>query len=201
MDEVTITVVGDAILTITEDLTICEGETATLTASSTEPGAFLWSNGAQTEIINVNPDSTADYSVTFSNACDVLSDSVIVNVIESVGVTILAEPDPGFTEIQQGDMLDLTALLDQAVNGATYTWSTGQTGQTITVSAIETPNSSYSVTVTTAEGCEYSVSISFSVEPADYGIPNVFTPDGDEVNDYFTVFSKGNVSCQRLQSI
>jgi gliding motility-associated-like protein len=192
VQQVTITVVNDAILTVSADVTICEGESATLTASSTEPGSFLWSNTGTDDAITVNPDNTDEYSVIFSNSCSDLYDTIIVNVIEVVDVTILSDPDPILDTIQEGEIVTLTAVLAQPINGAVFSWSTGQTGQTITTPAIA-PSESYSVTVTTAEGCEYVATIDVDAIPADFAIPNVFTPDGDDANDFFNVSSKGNV--------
>ncbi len=199
VQQVTITVVQDAILTISEDITICEGDATTLTANSTEPGGtFLWSNGDETASINVSPNDTTEYSVLYSYGCGDLNDSVTVNVIEGADVEILLiDPDPLDT-IFEGDMLTLTAVLNGQVNGATYEWSTGQTSQTITTIAMFEPIE-YTVTVTSAEGCQYTYSLTVDVLEVKIGVPNVFTPDGDGDNDYFTVFSNGTVNIRQFR--
>ena len=49
------------------DLTICDGEQATLTASASQPGGvFTWSNGSNSNSISVSPSSTTSYSVSYS---------------------------------------------------------------------------------------------------------------------------------------
>ncbi len=199
VQQVTITVVQDAILTISEDITICEGDATTLTANSSEPGGtFLWSNGDETASINVSPNDTTEYSVLYSYGCGDLNDSVTVNVIEGADVEILLiDPDPLDT-IFEGDMLTLTAVLNGQVNGATYEWSTGQTSQTITTIAMFEPIE-YTVTVTSAEGCQYTYSLTVDVLEVKIGVPNVFTPDGDGDNDYFTVFSNGTVNIRQFR--
>jgi hypothetical protein len=47
--------------------TICNGQTATLTATPTVPGGtYTWSNGSSTQSININPATTTTYTVNYS---------------------------------------------------------------------------------------------------------------------------------------
>ena len=46
---------------------------------------------------------------------------------------------------------------------------------------------SITLTVTTADGCTDSYSIIFEIIPEDIVIPNVFTPNGDGINDQFVI--------------
>ncbi|PKP05195.1 MAG: hypothetical protein CVU11_00625, partial [Bacteroidetes bacterium HGW-Bacteroidetes-6] len=80
IDSVTVVVNPNPNISITPaNPAICQGESATLTASSDVPGTtFLWSNGATTASIVVNPASTTTYSVTgTANGC---TGSASVNV-------------------------------------------------------------------------------------------------------------------------
>ncbi len=193
----TVNVVQNAVLNFTQDLTICEGQSAILTAVSTQPGDFVWSTGEASETVGtsdeiiVAPTVESTYSVIFTSesGCDTLTESVFVDVIPRFDVFITAEPDPaGPDSIPEGTIMTLTATTDVPVPGAIYTWSTGQTGQTIMAPANLNP-SVFSVTVTSAEGCFYSDELSFEIEVAVIAIPNVFTPNGDDSNDYFNVYS------------
>ena len=123
------------------DVTICEGDTTTLTASGGD--TYLWNTGATTASINVSPSSTTIYSVTVAtNDCSSNDDvEVMVNPMPNANAGV----DVG---ICNGDSTILTAS-----GGGTYLWSTGETTATITVS----PNSTtlYSVVVTN-NGCSDS---------------------------------------------
>ena len=78
---------------ITEDQTVCAGEQVTLTASG--GASYLWSNGATSASINVNPVASTEYSVTITgeNGCTA-TESVMVNISEGITLT-LPEVSPG----------------------------------------------------------------------------------------------------------
>ena len=105
---------------------ICAGETATLTAS----GAmyYQWSNGATSQTITVQPDSTTSYTVigkTAGYTSEPVNAEVIVNPIPEIHVdnaTICA-----------GQSATLTVI-----GADSYEWSTGETADSITVSPKET---------------------------------------------------------------
>ncbi len=99
---------------------ICSGQSATLTASGAT--TYLWSTGATTASINVS--TAGNYTVTSSNACG--SDTVVVNV------TVTNTPSVSITStamvICPGQSATLTAS-----GASSYSWSGGQTGNSITV--------------------------------------------------------------------
>lgn len=124
-----------------DDVTICAGEEVILTATGGE--TYLWSNGETTASITVDPMSNTIYSVTVTSAegCQA-TDEVEVKVNTKV------EADAGDdVAICAGEEAMLTAT-----GGETYLWSTGETTASITVDPMS--NTIYSVTVTSAEGCE-----------------------------------------------
>ena len=121
-----------------QDVTICEGDTTTLTASGGT--TYLWNTGATTASINVSPSSTTTYTVTVSDGITNDSDDVIVTVNSLP--TANAGSD---VTIDVGNSTTLTAT-----GGGTYLWSTGATTSSITVSP--TVTTTYTVTVT-QNGC------------------------------------------------
>ena len=135
------------------DVSICDGDCATLTA--TGGVSYLWSDGQTTASINVCPTSTTTYTVTVTdaNGCE-NTDEVTVTVnplpVASAG------PD---AYICLGDCATLTAS-----GGVDYLWSTGDTTQDITV--CPTDSTLYSVTVTDANGCEAADEVEVIVNPA-----------------------------------
>ncbi|MDQ3191559.1 MAG: PKD domain-containing protein [Bacteroidota bacterium] len=127
--------------------TICDGQSATLTATpSATGGTYLWDTGATTQSITVSPSSTSYYSVIYTlNGCPSTSVSSTVTVNPGPLVTVNNET------ICNGQSATLTAT--PTLTGGTYLWNNGQTTQSITVSPTST--SSYSV-VYTLNGCPSS---------------------------------------------
>ncbi|WP_028870976.1 T9SS type A sorting domain-containing protein [Psychroserpens burtonensis] len=105
------------------DITICNGETTTLTASGGV--LYLWSTGETTSTIEVSPVATTTYTVT------AFSTNGIDSGVDSITVTVNEVPvaDAGNdAAICFGNETILTAS-----GGSTYLWNTGETSQSITV--------------------------------------------------------------------
>ncbi|MDO5971718.1 sulfatase-like hydrolase/transferase [Flavivirga aquimarina] len=132
------------------DVTICEGDTTTLTASGGT--TYLWSTGATTASINVSPVTTTTYTVTVSDGVTSDNDDVIV----TVNPVPTADAGADVT-INQGDSTTLTAT-----GGGTYLWSTGETTASIVVSP--TATTTYTVTVT-QNGCSSNDDVIVTVNP------------------------------------
>ena len=81
---------------------------------------------------------------------------------------------------------ELPVLLD-AGDFENYEWSNGETSASISIEE----GGEYSVTITNAEGCE--ATSSFEIDDCGgWQMPNVFTPDGDGLNDTFGPVIEGN---------
>ncbi len=128
-------------------LTICSGQSATLTATPTVPGGtYFWSNGASSQSINVNPNTTTTYTVNYSTgagcSAPVASGTVTVNptpIITSSSMAICA-----------GQNATLTAT--SSTQSGTFTWNPGgMTGPTITVSPQTT--TTYTISYVSGLGC------------------------------------------------
>ena len=141
--------------TIAGNLVICQGQSTTLTA--TGGTSYLWSNGAATRSITVNPASTTSYTVTATNAnnCSA-STSAIVVVNPNPTATLLGNP-----LVCNGQSTTLTA--SGAGTGGAYLWNTGATTASLTVSP--TGLETYTVTVTNANGCTDDISVTVTEAP------------------------------------
>jgi len=109
------------------DVTICEGDTATLTGSG--GSVIIWNSVDSIATIWVSPDSTSTYTVLIQDFIG-CSDTDIVTVNVKAPPIIIVSPD---TTICAGEPVLLVAS-----GGDTYLWSTGKPGSTLTVSPTDT---------------------------------------------------------------
>lgn len=129
---------------------LCAGGTVTLTSNYTSGN--LWSTGATTQSIVVNAAGT--YTVTNSvGTCT--SAPASVTITDSVDPNLQISGNLAFC---QGGASTLTASADGT--GNTYAWNTGATTPAITVTAAGV----YTVTVTTAAGCQYVKSVTVTTD-------------------------------------
>ncbi|MGB3080001.1 MAG: proprotein convertase P-domain-containing protein, partial [Saprospiraceae bacterium] len=127
---------------LSPDQSICQGGSATLTASG--GNSYQWSNGSNTSTINVSPNSTTSYivTVTLGNCDDIATVDVVVHPTPNAS----AGPDE---DICEGETVTLTAT---GLSGTgSYEWSTGETSQSIDVDPAST--TTYTVTVTNQWDC------------------------------------------------
>lgn len=118
---------------------ICPGMMKTLDAGAGYE-TYHWSTGAITQTISVGPGT---YSVTVTKeGCTALSGSVTVSYFS---VTPPLISPSGSTVFCQGGGVTLTAS-----GGVSYVWNTGETGNSIHVSAAGT----YTVTAMDGNGCQ-----------------------------------------------
>lgn len=114
---------------VTNDTTVCSGQSVELTA---EGGvSYEWSTGDTTATITVSPSDTTVYYVMVINSHNCFAE-------DSVKVSTLPVPDPTIndgldTVICYGDCIELS--VSETTN---IQWSTGETSQTITVCPEET---------------------------------------------------------------
>ena len=133
-------------ITTSGPIAFCTGGNVTLTSSAGT--AYLWSNGATTQSINVTTSGSYTVMVTDSNGCQSPASDPVVVTVNALpeAPTITAS---GATTFCAGGSVTLTSSA-----GTTWLWSTGATTQSINVS---TPGS-YTVRVTNSSGCQSPVS-------------------------------------------
>ncbi len=156
---------GQVVANAGPDVSICDGDSTTLTASGGT--TYLWSTGETTASINVSPLATTTYTVTAFDGLESDDDDVVVTV--NPYPTANAGAD---VTICDGDSTTLTAT-----GGGTYLWSTGETTASINVSPSAT--TTYTVTVT-LNGCSAADDVIVTVDPspaADAG-PDVTIDEG-----------------------
>jgi uncharacterized protein YjdB len=137
---------------------ICPGETVTLTAVGV--GTILWSTGATTRTISVIPSGTTTYavSVTSQDQCTLMASKVItVNPSPSA---LINTSISGTTAICPGVSTTLTAT-----GGGTYSWNTTPVQTTASINVSPITNTTYIVTVTSAQGCTATASRAITINP------------------------------------
>ena len=153
-DTTTVNTTVSPIPVISGSDSICDSQTATLTAVSNMANtSFLWSTGETTSSINVSPATTTTYSVTTTDNTSTCTNNtnfvVTVNGIPNLSVL------PLDTTICIGESVSL------AVSGAdTYLWIPNNTlDDSTAANTIATPIDStiYSVIGTTIHGCKDTV--------------------------------------------
>ena len=141
-DQVVVSINPEVVIDAGPDVAICTGDSTILTATASGEGAFLWSTGETTASITVSPtvETTYTASVTSEDGC-VATDEVVV----SINPAVIADAGSDVTSCA-GELVTLTAT-----GGASYLWSTGETSASIDVAPAA--DTTYSVTVTSTEGC------------------------------------------------
>jgi gliding motility-associated-like protein len=192
IDTVTVRVIPRLAVSPGPARTICPGASATLTAPSVGPGAtYTWTAAGQPTLtgqtVTVSPAASVRYFVRVVNATGCVGrDSVQVNV--SPRPTLVATAT-------SPNIVNKPVLFTNNSTGATgYRWDFGDNTPTSTevspshTYATATTTTPYQVRLTAlfGTGCEQSIIIPVSVRGFD--LPNIITPNGDNLNDTFRPF-------------
>jgi len=133
------------------DVTVCEGNNVTLSASGAS--SYIWNNGATNNLPFTPPVGTTIYTVigTNGNGCSNM-DSLIVTVNPSP----IIQANATLTTLCAGENLTLTGS-----GGASYSWNNGVIDGVSFVPPVGATN--YVVTGTDANGCQNEDSITVTV--------------------------------------
>jgi gliding motility-associated-like protein len=184
--EITVTSPSAEILGLT---IFCEGDSILLYAQEGY-SEYLWSNGASTESTYVYGGETS-LIVTDANGC---KDTTTV-ILEPI-----PNPTANFNENPENSVFlgDSTIFIDLSTNPnnipiTAWQWIFGDGEE----SDMQNPDHLYlepgtyniSLIVTNLYGCKDTIEIAYHVleEKEDPVVPNVFTPNGDGINDFFEI--------------
>gem|GEM_PF-451897 len=163
--QITITVTDGLNVNLTaNDSILCQGESATLTANVSNgqaPYQYAWSPAlANNQTNTVNPAQTTTYRVTVTDANGCTgTDSIVIRVNPAPVVSITADK----TTLCLRDSAQLTVTATGGTPPLTYRWSNGFNGINQTVRPVAT--TTYTLTVTDANGCSDTAAVTISVNP------------------------------------
>ena len=165
------TTVTDASGTVNNDGILCNGASATITASGGT--SYTWSTTATTAFITVSPTATTTYTVTVrdANGCTATATR-----------TITVHPNPTVTVNSPTICAGQTATLTASPSGGTsytYIWSSGET----TASINKTTAGTFTVTVTNQNACTATASGTVTVNPLPTPNNSVTETSGVAIND------------------
>jgi gliding motility-associated-like protein len=173
----------------------CGSNTVALNGTTTSTNvSYAWSGPSATSIVSgsntVNPlvNEAGTYTFIVTDNLTGCQTSTTVAVSQgSVNISFTADPTSGISP--------LTVNFTNTSTGATsYGWDFGD-GNTSTAqnpSNVFTASGSYIVTLISTSGCPGSYTVEIVVNDGlTLEIPNVFTPNNDNVNDVFTIKSTG----------
>lgn len=172
------------------DLVLCPGETVLLTAPVTTD-EIIWQDGSNSTEYLV--DASGQYSLTISNFCGTTADEVDIQFDQNI---IIFPPDKQLLYCP-GDVI----ALDVTQNfPALYAWSDGATTPSINI----TGPGVYQVTV--SANCddgdhEFIVEPSTDCRPPSHAfyIPNVITPNDDNINDQFSIYPHSDIEIKSVE--
>jgi gliding motility-associated-like protein len=152
------------------DISLCSISNFSIPANISSP-TYLWSTGATGDAIVVSEPGEY-WAEVESGGCPV-RDTFTLSLGSAIAVNIGKDTSVCATK---------PIILDALVN-AGYLWNTGATTRTIEV----TRPGNYSVKVTNAGGCTAADTLSVAWGDCDVYIPSAFTPNGDGINDEFSL--------------
>ncbi|MDX1477421.1 MAG: gliding motility-associated C-terminal domain-containing protein [Saprospiraceae bacterium] len=167
----------------------CVGEAVELDASAYGI-SFAWSTGSTAPSLLV--DAVGTYSVMAQSPCDTAL--IVFEVSQSmIDVSVAAER----INILIGDTISLFSDVTQSGSSVVYDWDDPESNS-LDCDACPMPlafplaDITYSLQVTDEVGCTDLASISINVDSENrIFAPNVFSPNGDQVNDIFYLQGKG----------
>jgi hypothetical protein len=174
-------------LAISGNTSICNGETATLTASSAN--SYAWNNGFTSAVIQVNPLTTTVYSLT------ALTTSAGINCPSYSSFQVVVKPTPILTAIASRTNMCKNENNTITVSGASsYSWNTGATTASILITPSLVTTINYSVLGTSSINCSSSTVIAVKVN-ACTGLSNL-----TEMNDLLTIYPNPNSGEFKIKS-
>ncbi len=178
-----------------DELYFCEESTIYLYAPPADE--YLWSTGSSAEFIEIT--ESGFYWLEATSPCEILKDTIELIKVENNLTVNLGEDQT----ISQGESL-LLSYETNASEIASELWTSSDTS--LTCSNCPNPlvnpisEQSYNLLIEDEFGCSASDDILVSIDPErKIYVPNVFSPNGDGINDVFYIQGKGTAQINYLR--
>lgn len=179
----------------------CPGSTATLSATGSggaSPYAYAWSNGpaTSTNTLVATTSSAGVYTVTVTDANGCTQTA-------TASLSLFATPTAAYTTDATNNVVILNGgagnicFTDNSTGAVAWVWDFNGQGTSTQQSpcfAVTTANAGTfctELTVTNTDGCMDTTIACVEVGQSSYSIPNVFTPNADNINDNWIITNEG----------
>jgi gliding motility-associated-like protein len=179
---VTVNALPTATITAGGATTFCQGGSVVLTSNA--GSSYLWSNNATTQSITANTSGNYTVTVTNANGCSTTSAVRTVTVNPLPVLTVTATP----TSVSRGFNTQLNVT---GSNLGTFAWTPTANLSSTTIAnpiARVMSTTTYTVTVASSAGCTATGNVTVTaLDDLKITSTNVFTPNGDGINDKFVI--------------
>ena len=174
---------------VSPDLIICPNECSEISAvgtSSFTPFTYVWSNNPSNSSDTTLMCSAGNVSVIFTDAkgCVATNTITVVNDVIPVASFTATPPSP-VTPTVLIDFTNTSTIATGSITSAVWNFGDGNGASGNNVDHFYTNAGTFPIvlTVTGSNGCVNSYTVSYVVD-AVIEVPNVFTPNGDGVNEF-----------------
>jgi len=182
---VNVTVVTGTNITISAlgPLVFCQGGSVQLVVNGAGSLPVTWSNNMTGDTITVT--TGGNYYAMVNSGCGNDTSNIIPVTVNTINASFILDPSTGQAPLEVN-------LINTTTNSITYAWSVNDTTYAVnTDTSIVFDTTGYfdvTIYVVSPEGCIDSLTQTVYV----YGeftltIPNIFTPNGDHANDFFSI--------------
>ncbi len=187
-DSVTIILGGPPVISVSNDTILCQSDSVQLNASGAV--SYSWAPPLNLTSLSVSnptasPVTSTTYTVTGFDASGCSSSGTISVSILTAG--FFTPPD---TTISCNESVMLTTGV--GTSGFSYHWEPSYgLSDTASANPVAYPDvaTTYTLIVQTDQGCELRIPVAVNVEAEDIYIPNAFSPNADDINDYFSIIN------------